>query len=44
MRKQKLIVFAFWYWKAVQTREDRDGDMEKLFQFFRECKEQNEYF
>jgi hypothetical protein len=42
--QQTLIVFSFWYRKAKQTREDKDGDMEKLFQFFRECKEQNEYF
>jgi hypothetical protein len=33
-----------WCRKAEQTREDRDGDIEKLFQFFRECKQNNEAF
>ncbi|KAK8458319.1 hypothetical protein SEVIR_3G356632v4 [Setaria viridis] len=29
---------------AAQAREGRDGDLKKLFQFFRECKASNEYF
>jgi hypothetical protein len=33
-----------WCRKVGQTREDRDGDIEKLFQFFRECKQNNEAF
>jgi hypothetical protein len=33
-----------WCRKAGQTREDRDGDIEKLFQDFRECKQNNEAF
>ncbi|XP_066392231.1 protein FAR1-RELATED SEQUENCE 1-like [Miscanthus floridulus] len=29
---------------AEQAREEKDADLEKLFQFFRECKTSNEYF
>ncbi|XP_066358193.1 protein FAR1-RELATED SEQUENCE 1-like [Miscanthus floridulus] len=29
---------------AEQASEERDADLEKLFQFFRECKTSNEYF
>jgi hypothetical protein len=38
------LFFLLWYRKAEQAKEERDGDMDKLFQFFRECKEHNEYF
>jgi hypothetical protein len=38
------LFFLLWYKKAEQAREERDGNMDKLFQFFRECKEHNEYF
>jgi hypothetical protein len=33
-----------WCRNAGQTREDRDEDIEKLFQFYRECKQNNEAF
>jgi hypothetical protein len=33
-----------WCRKTGQTPEDRDGDIEKLFQFFWECKQNNEAF
>ena len=29
---------------AEQAREEKDADLEKLFQFFRECQTSNEYF
>jgi hypothetical protein len=40
----KMFFIHLWCRKAEQTREDRDGDIEKLFQFFRECKQNNEAF
>ena len=30
--------------KAEKVREERDDDLNKLLQFFRECKENNEHF
>ena len=30
--------------KAAKAREEREDDLNKLLQFFRECKENNEYF
>ena len=32
------------YRKAEKVREERDDDLNKLLQFFRECKENNEHF
>jgi hypothetical protein len=43
-KKLKCFFIRLWCRKAGQTREDRDGDIEKLFQFFRECKQNNEAF
>jgi hypothetical protein len=30
--------------KEAKAREEREDDLNKLLQFFRECKENNEYF
>jgi hypothetical protein len=30
--------------EAAKAREEREDDMNKLLQFFRECKENNEHF
>ena len=32
------------YRKVEKVREERDDDLNKLLQFFRECKENNEHF
>ena len=41
----KLIFFKKnAYRKAEKVREERDDDLNKLLQFFRECKKNNEHF
>jgi hypothetical protein len=38
------VVFLNGHRKSAKTREEREDDLNKLLQFFRECKENNEYF